>query len=73
MFDNEYECDNPLQKAWESLSTTCLCTMRESCSSCDGSGDSTKALIKELAKSQGYQLYYKKWRSSEYTKELMDN
>jgi len=66
MFQNEYEPDNPMQKIYESTCTGgCLCTMRESCSVCSNFTERYKQreLIKEIAKSQGYQLYSSRWAS----------
>lgn len=68
MFQNQYEPENPLQKIYESTQGGgCLCTMRESCSSCANSSERMKqaSLIKEIARAQGYQLYYKAWMSPE--------
>lgn len=68
MFENVYEEDHPVQKAWDSLQGSCLCGRSEWCSNCDGSRHAPKNAILELANSLGYQLYYKGWRTEEYEK-----
>lgn len=75
MFQNEYEPDNAMQKIWESTQGGgCLCTMRESYSSCSNYGERQKQakLIKEIARNVGYQLYSKAWMKSEYFKVNME-
>lgn len=75
MFQNEYEKDNAMQKIWQSTQGGgCLCTMRESCSSCSNYEERRKQanLIKEIARNMGYQLYSIGWPTWEPRKINME-
>ena len=63
-FSNEYEPDNELQKAWNAAWGKCLCGHFEWCPYCDGTMDNVRKVIKNTAKTVGYQLYMKPdfWR-----------
>lgn len=59
MFDNDYEKENPLQMLWDTTEGSCLCGRFESCAYCNGSLRPIKKQVLQMAKDQGYQIYYK--------------